>query len=50
LCDKAEQATGNCYESSAKFVCVKLNISCDKVPSGIWMDGWMDGWKDGWMN
>ena len=31
-------------------VCVKLNISCDKVSSGIWMDRWMDRWTDGWMD
>jgi len=50
LCDKGKQAKGNCYENSAKYVCVKLNISCDKVSSSIWMDGLIDGCFDGWMN
>ena len=58
MCDNAEQANDKCYGNSAKYVCVKLNISCDKVSSSLWMDGlidgcfdgWMDGWFDGWMN
>jgi len=48
LCGNAEQATANCYENSATYVCVKLNVSCDKVSSSIWVDGWMDGCFDGW--
>jgi len=53
LCDNTEQATGNFHENSAKYVCVKLNISCDKISSSIWMNRWRDGWMDcvvdGWM-
>ena len=50
MCDKTEQATANCCGNSATYVCVKLNGSCDKVSSGIWMNGWLDGWMDGWMD
>jgi len=31
LFDNAQQATANCYENSATYVCFKLNSSCHKV-------------------